>query len=253
MITIQFTYEAYKGLISILKEYDYSFVRYINYNQYKKPVIMRHDVDNSLDKAVDLARIEQKEGISSTYFLLLSTDFYNIASKSSLEKIRQIIDCGHEIGLHFDETKYISDDGTKPDIIGAIKSETEIMSKIIGQGIRINAVSMHRPSKETLAADYKIEGMINSYGMEFFTGFKYVSDSRRRWREDIDAIIISGEYDKLHILTHAFWYNEEELDLKTSVERFVLSGNRERYQAMKQNVTDLEEIMGKVDRICKEI
>lgn len=250
---MNFTYESYRKLVNQLNKYGFSFATYHNYKHYKKPVIMRHDVDNSLDKAVDFARIEQKEGISSTYFILLSTDFYNIASKSSMEKVRQIIDCGHEIGLHFDETKFMYDDEAKPDVISAIKSEAEVMSKIIGQGIQINTVSMHRPSKETLAADYKIEGMINSYGMEFFKGFKYVSDSRRRWREDIDAIITSGEYDKLHVLTHAFWYNKEELDLRTSVKRFVLSGNRERYQAMKENITDLDEIMSEADRTGKEI
>lgn len=179
----------------------------------------------------------------STYFILLSTDFYNIASKNSLEKIRQIIDCGHEIGLHFDETKYMPDGGIIPDIIGAIKAEAQIMEEIVG--VQVKAVSMHRPSKETLAADYKIEGMVNSYGMEFFKGFKYVSDSRRRWREDVNSIITSGEYDKLHILTHAFWYNQEELDLKTSVEQFVNSGNKERYRSMKENITDLDEIMGR--------
>lgn len=242
---MNFTYKSYRNLINQLKEYGFSFANYHNYKQYDRPVIMRHDVDNSLDKAVSLAKIEQEEGISSTYFLLLSTDFYNVSSKHSVDKIRTIMECGHEIGLHFDEMKYTLASGTMPDVIDAIKTEAEIMSRIIGAE-QIKAVSMHRPSKETLEADYKIDGIINSYGMEFFKGFKYVSDSRRRWREDVEEIIISGEYDKLHILTHAFWYNEEELDLRTSVEQFVLSGNRDRYQAMKENITNLDEIMDEV-------
>ena len=241
---MNFTYKSYRQLIGLLKKHDYAFANYWNYNQFHKPVIMRHDVDESLDKAVKLAKLEQEEGITSTYFILLSTDFYNVASQNSLDKIRRIVECGHEIGLHFDEVKYLSLDGVKPDIVGAIKTEAKIMSEIIGE--QIKAVSMHRPSKETLEADYRIEGMINYYGMEFFKGFKYVSDSRRRWREDVNAIITSGEYDKLHILTHAFWYNEEELDIKASVEQFVLSGNRERYQSMKENITALDEIMDDV-------
>ena len=53
--------------------------------------------------------------------------------------------------------------------------------------------------------------MINSYGQTFFHDFKYLSDSRRRWREPVEEIIRSGTYDRLHILTHAFWYHKQRI------------------------------------------
>lgn len=79
---------------------------------------------------------------------------------------------------------------------------------------------------------------------KIFKEFKYVSDSRRRWREDVMEIIQSGKYDKLHILTHAFWYSDEEKDLKTTIKEFVNQGNIDRYHILDKNITDLKSILG---------
>ncbi|NBI63097.1 hypothetical protein D3Z38_08505 [Clostridiales bacterium] len=107
----------------------------------------------------------------------------------------------------------------------------------------IHVVSMHRPTKATLEADLKIDGLINSYGYEFFKGFKYVSDSRRKWRENVEGIIDCGEYKRLHILTHPFWYHENERNLKETIYDFVNKANRERYDVLEKNITNLNEIM----------
>lgn len=107
----------------------------------------------------------------------------------------------------------------------------------------VSTVSMHRPSRAILDADLTIPGMINSYGKTFFHDFKYLSDSRRRWREPVEQIVASEEYERLHILTHAFWYHETEESITDSVGRFIRAGNRERYSQMKDNITDLESIL----------
>lgn len=57
-------------------------------------------------------------------------------------------------------------------------------------------------------------------------------------------MITCGEYKRLHILTHAFWYNEIEMDIHDSVVGFVNQGNRMRYEWFKENITGMEEIMG---------
>ncbi len=112
-------------------------------------------------------------------------------------------------------------------------------------GTQVSAVSMHRPSRAILDADIHIPDMINSYGKKFFREFKYLSDSRRHWREPVEEIIDSAEYDRLHILTHPFWYSEKEYDMHRAVAGFINSGNLQRYQQMERNITDLESIMGR--------
>ena len=85
--------------------------------------------------------------------------------------------------------------------------------------------------------------MVNSYGRTFFHDFKYLSDSRRRWREPVEEIIRSGDYNRLHILTHAFWYHEQEETLRETVGQFIRSAGGERYRQLRENITDLESIL----------
>ena len=237
---MDFTYQAYATMILTIKKYNYIFTDYNTCDDYKKCVILRHDIDTSLDKAVQLAKLEAELGVKSTYFVLLSSELYNVMAKDSREKIKKIQNAGHDIGLHFDELNYriYGRGGVKPLIFQEIRILEEVLQT------KIKAVSMHRPSQETLEADYDLSPVINSYGKKFFKEFKYVSDSRRRWREDVMEIIQSGKYDKLHILTHAFWYHDKEKDLKTTIKEFVNQGNIDRYHILDKNITDLKSILG---------
>ena len=244
---MEFTYAAYRGLLTLLKEQGYTFTDYHAYEQHTRCVILRHDIDNSLPQAQRLAELEAEEGVKSTWFVLLTSDFYNPASASSLSALCRIRELGHEIGLHFDEMAYACEGGaetcTGVSTEERIVHEANILADICD--CPITTVSMHRPSKATLEADLQIPGMVNSYGQTFFHDFKYLSDSRRRWREPVEDIIRSGEHDRLHILTHAFWYHEQEQDITESVGAFVRSANAERYAQMLENITDLPSILPK--------
>lgn len=240
---MEFTYQSYRNLLDKLHRHGYDIVGYEDWEQYERCAVLRHDVDNDLGKAVDLALLEQKVGVKATYFVLITSDFYNVFSKESGDSLKRIMDCGHTIGLHFDEVRY-------PEIVGNIEvikdkiiEELRLLEVAINKKVKV--VSMHRPSKSVLEADLKIPGITNSYGWKFFKEFKYLSDSRRRWREPIDEIIDGEKYARLHILTHAFWYNNVETDIHDSVSHFVNDGNRKRYQFMESNITDLASIMRK--------
>lgn len=236
---MDFTYDAYRSLIKLLKEKGYTFADYHNYAEHPRCVIMRHDVDNSLEQSVRLAEVEAQEGITSTYFVLLRTSFYNPASAQGLAAIRKIHELGHEIGLHFDEVAY-SEEETRS-VPELIRQEATILSSICG--FPITTVSMHRPSQKTLESNLEIPGMINSYGQVFFHDFKYLSDSRRNWREPVMEIVAEGTQDRLHILTHAFWYHEKSYTIGETVSNFVKRGNMDRYIAMSENIRDIESIM----------
>ena len=234
---IEFSFKGYSGLIKELKGREYYFTDYHNYASFSKCVILRHDIDNSIEKAVEIAELESSFGVKSTFFSLLRTDFYNPASKNSIAGLKKIQSLGHEIGLHFDEMAYDSVDDVKT----AIKNEARILSDIIGT--QISTVSMHRPSQKTLDANYDLTPMVNSYGKTFFNEFKYLSDSRRRWREPVLDIIRSEQYDKLHILTHPIWYNEVEENIHDTIKRFVTSANKERYYHEAENIKDIQSIL----------
>ena len=237
---MDFTYDGYRQLIDLLEKNNYVISDYKNWRKYDQTVILRHDIDNDISKALDLAKLECDLGITSTYFVLVTSDFYNILSAKNENMLKEISKCGHGIGLHFDEVRY-TDINTPNDAVDYIVKEAKILSYVIEK--QVDVVSMHRPSKMILDADLNIPGIINSYGQTFFKDFKYLSDSRRRWREPIADIVNSKKYDRLHVLTHAIWYNDFEKDLHDSIFDFVNAGNRERYIAEQSNITDLQAIM----------
>lgn len=238
---MDFTYDSYIELIDLLKNKGYEFTNYIDYENVEKPVIFRHDIDNSLEKALELAKIEYNNQINSTYFVLLSTDFYNIFSKSSFEILSQIINLGHDIGLHFDEKRY--DISNLEDLEYYVDYESEILGKALD--IDIKAVSMHRPSKWILEKDMKFKNTINSYSKTFLEEFKYLSDSRMHWREDVLGIIEASEYDKLHILTHAFWYSKINGTINDKIMNYIDKAKDERYYQFRDNISDIDKIIKK--------
>ncbi len=235
---MHFSFDSYKALIRLLLTQGYHFCSYHDFTD-NASVIMRHDIDYSIDKALDFAYIEKDIGISSTYFVLFTSDFYNVLSRRNVEKLKILENLGHEIGLHFDETVYNSLD--RSGMVKAIQRESFMLSDSIGS--KVTCVSMHRPSHWVLDADLIIPGMVNSYGKVFFQDFKYVSDSSMHWRENVLKYINEKTYSKLHILTHAFWYNEEEISMKNIFDKFLSSARRDRYAYLQDNFTDLSAII----------
>ena len=103
---MRFTFDAYNELINKLRENEYTIANYHNYEKTEKCVILRHDVDYSMEKALIMAEYEKSIDVKSTYFLLLTSDFYNVLSHKNQKYIHKIIEYGHDIGLHFDELRY---------------------------------------------------------------------------------------------------------------------------------------------------
>ncbi len=201
---------------------------------------MRHDIDMDIQRAVEMARLEAELGVRATYFVLISSDFYNVFSARNTAGLREITALGHSVGLHFDEMKYRN---TPPRYLAMkIEQEIDLLETCVGP---VTTVSLHRPSEATLSADYRIRGgmVANSYSTEFFKKFKYVSDSRRNWREDIYEIITSHTYDKLHILTHPIWYHADDRSMKDTMKEFVIRAKKERYDSLLDNIRDFKSVL----------
>ena len=88
---MKFTYEAYRNLIALLRECGYTICDYHNYTQADRSVIIRHDIDLQIEKAVKMAEIEYDMNVSSTYFVLVCSNFFNIFSINRSSKSKQIL------------------------------------------------------------------------------------------------------------------------------------------------------------------
>ncbi len=59
---MKFTYDAYQKLLKKLREKGYRIADYKNWQEWERSVILRHDVDTDISKAVKMASIEEMGG-----------------------------------------------------------------------------------------------------------------------------------------------------------------------------------------------
>lgn len=204
----EFNYENHKNLIKTLKK-DYSFtcfskIKFSN-EPIEKKVLLRHDVDLSLEKALEMAEIEHEMGVSAIYFLFLRSPFYNIFSVKEEKIIKKIIQLQHYIGLHFDFAKY--DNHSISQMSYQIKREIDFMQDFYS--IKLDSVSFHRPLSLDFFSRLELSNYPHSYEPVFLNNFKYFADSRANWR--FGHPLDSPEYAErknLHILIHPIWWNE---------------------------------------------
>ena len=99
----RFSYDEYKEIISLIQEYlpivDFNDVIDNNLDKY---CVIRHDVEYSLDRALQLAKLENELNVKSTYCIQVRNNIYNAISDKNIEIAKQINDLGHEIALHQD-------------------------------------------------------------------------------------------------------------------------------------------------------
>lgn len=238
---MKFTLDDFEKLIKTALGNGYYFSGYKNSLFDKNQIILRHDVDFSLEKAYEMAEIENSFGVKATYFILITSNFYNVLNKKSKKIIKKIIQLGHNIGLHYDEMNY---DDESLEIKDIINSEVNILESIFE--IKISSVSMHRPSKAILNANIKFDSLINTYSDDFFKKIEYISDSRMNWKKNPFDFVGKPNKGPLQLLVHPFWYNTFEKDILSCFNDFLESARINNYTDLNSNFSNLESIFGDI-------
>lgn len=202
-----FSFNHYREILTLVKEKGYQST-FFNEEIEGKQIIIRHDIDLDLDAALEMAKIESELGMKAIYFIWISSPFYNIFENRYKDIIRKIVELGHEIGLHYDETS--RECNSKEELISYIDKESEIIK--IYFNLDIKTVSFHRPSQYILNSDLTCGKYINTYSKKFFKEFTYISDSRGEWKNGCICDMLNNKLpEKLQFLTHAIWWKEKSL------------------------------------------
>ena len=140
-------------------------------------LILRHDVDLSLEAALALAELEAEAGARATYFLMTESVFYNLASKAGRDAIERLRELGHRVGLHAVYPNAARDERFDP------------------------VIAWHNPDPEYMHAP--VEGVVNVMQDGFFDPDRYRSDSNQHWRSGCPhEALARGQPDWLQLLTH---------------------------------------------------
>ena len=175
-MTCAFELAHYRELLQAAKAGGY---RFAFFDRPPEPgtVLLRHDVDLSLDAALATAELEAEAGAVATYFLMTRSEFYNLDSPSGTAAIERLRGLGHRVGLHAVWPHVDRDERFDP------------------------VLAWHNPDPEYMAAP--IPGAVNVMQEGFFDPPTYRSDSNQRWRSGCPhEELRSGGFPWLQLLTH---------------------------------------------------
>ena len=169
-----FDLEHYRELVGAAQAGGYRFA-FFDREPEPGTILLRHDVDLSLDAALAMAELETGAGAAATYFLMTRSEFYNLASPSAEEAIRRLRELGHRIGLHAVWPHIDRDDRFDP------------------------VLAWHNPDPEYMREP--VEGLTNVMTEPWADVYR--SDSNQHWRQGCPhEELAAGAFERLQLLTH---------------------------------------------------
>ena len=175
-MTCDFSLTHYRELLRAAKEGGY---RFAGFDRAPEPgdLILRHDVDLSLEAALLMAEAEAAEGAWSTWFLMTRSVFYNLASTEGERTIARLLALGHRVAHH------------------AVWPHVDLDERFDA------VVAWHNPDPEYMWSE--IDGATSVMRPPFFDADRYRSDSNQHWRHGCphDALA-EGGFEWLQLLIH---------------------------------------------------
>jgi hypothetical protein len=175
-MSCDFSLGHYRELLQAARTGGY---RWAGFDEPPEPgdLILRHDVDLSLEAAVAVAEAEADEGAWSTWFLMTRSVFYNLDSADGERTIGRLRELGHRVAHH------------------AVYPHVDLDQRFD------RVVAWHNPDPEFMQAE--IAGAVNVMRAPFFDPEHYRSDSNQHWRHGCPhESLAAGEVDWLQLLKH---------------------------------------------------
>jgi hypothetical protein len=190
-----FSLPHYRELLECARAGGYRFAGFDGAPQ-PGDLVLRHDVDLSLEAAVRLAEVEAEAGAVSTWFLMTRSVFYNLDSSQgewALERLRAL---GGRIAHHA-VWPHLDLDGRFEPVVAWHNPEPGYMREPIAAATNV------------MAAPWFEDGC-------------YRSDSNQEWRSGCPHRgLAAGEFEWLQLLTHPEIWVYEGDSMRESMERFL--------------------------------
>jgi hypothetical protein len=212
-----FSYHEYQTIIESIQKY-IPIISFDKINHHtEKYCVIRHDVEFSVQRALELAKFENSIGISSTYVFQVCNNNYNPFSHKNREQVLEIVKLGHDIGVHVHLGNF---DKEKENVNYYIIKQAHQLSNALDYPI--NRFSIHRPYKEHLEHIIRIPGFINMSDSLYFTytdtytvydlPVLYLADSNHEWKYGHPLDIDFSKISKMQLNCHPFSWTEKGLD-----------------------------------------
>ncbi len=165
----------------------------------KKQILLRHDIDFSVEDAKRMALVEQEMGVCSTYYVLLHAPTYHIGDRAVYRDLLSIQKMGHEIGLHYDINFF---EEATIDPMEGIEREAAFLGGLLGT--TIVSVSQHKPGTDGFFTGVGSR-FIDPYSAKLMKEIRYISDSKRVWRAGCVHELLET-VPTIQLLVHPEWW-----------------------------------------------
>jgi hypothetical protein len=213
-----FSLDHYRELLEAAKSGGYRFAGFDRPPE-RGDLVIRHDVDLSLDAALRMAEVEADAGAWSTWFLMTRSVFYNLASEDGARAIARLRELGGRVAHHAIWPHVDLDDRFEP------------------------VVAWHNPDLAYVADP--IDGATNAMAPPFYAPDAFRSDSNQRWgHRGLDhgcphGELTRGELEWLHVVIHPAIWVYGGSTMRETMESFLDAERQARYEQLGADHIDL--------------
>jgi hypothetical protein len=226
MADCAFTESHYREILESFAAAGYQFTSFAGFDRRtNRQVILRHDVDLSLEDALRIARLEREMGIASVFFILVTAEVYNPMSSSGQSVLSELRQLGHQIGLHVDGTALSTDSDDVNARHERLRSLFQTAQQVLGP---LDSYSLHRPATSGNPEEFQPSNLsfavpAYAYAEEYFKRIEYRSDSRRQWRHGcICGQVRDLAGRSLQLVIHPVWWQPTLSTREEVLQRFKL-------------------------------
>jgi hypothetical protein len=213
-VSCGFTLTHYRELLEAARRGGYRFAGFDGAPQAGN-LMLRHDVDLSLDAAVALAEVEAEAGVSATWFLMTRSNFYNLDCEHGDWAISRLRELGGRLAHHAVRPQAgPGDDRFEP------------------------IVAWHNPDPGYMSTP--LDDAVNVMAPPWFDRDHYRSDSNRHWRSGCPhEPLAAGAFEWLQLLTHPeIWVYDGET-MGETMESFLAAERDARRELLRTDRIDL--------------
>lgn len=214
-----FTYDLLRELLAIAR--DRGDVRALADGVDAPGLIVRHDIDLSLERAVAVGAVEAEVGVAATFLVMVDSPLYDLDSTAARIALATLVRQGHDVGLHMDLGPRGERAGLQlEDVQPEIEACRDRLQAVLGDDVR--SISFHRPADPLVAALAPVAdvcGMVNAYAAPLMRC--YLADSAGAWRHgDPRPVLRNPPCETVQLLVHPFWWGDEHLSAADRLEAF---------------------------------
>lgn len=186
-----FTYAAYDQMVGEILNAGY---RYVTLQEFFSPtfvapekmVVNRIDVDLKIDRLRTLRSIFKRHDVRASIYVRLHAAGYNLLNFGTIRLLQDLLDDGHEIGLHtemMDASGFLGVDGPS-----LLKSELHLLETVLGK--QTHGTASHGDMTPFNNLDFWKHNAPSDFGLSYeaydtrlWENCRYVSDSEwTRWK-----------------------------------------------------------------------